>query len=151
MPLMKYTTSVDIEKTIGEIEKLLAKAGATHIFKQFHDGVPVSVAFRLQLGKNNIAFKLPMREEKIVQVFKNAVSKRELPKRYWSDYDQARRTGWRIIKDWLSAQIALLEIEMVKPTEIFLPYMYDERQDKTFYEIMEQRNFNLTLEDQSKS
>ena len=36
---------------------------------------------------------------------------------------QAIRTSWRILKDWVEAQMALLETGMVTMDEIFLPYM----------------------------
>ena len=36
---------------------------------------------------------------------------------------QAVRASWRILKDWVEAQMALLETGMVTMDEIFLPYM----------------------------
>lgn len=39
------------------------------------------------------------------------------------DREQAERVAWRIIKDWVEAQMAILESEMVQMDEIFLPYM----------------------------
>ena len=36
---------------------------------------------------------------------------------------QAVRTSWRVLKDWVEAQMALLETGMVTMDEIFLPYM----------------------------
>jgi hypothetical protein len=32
------------------------------------------------------------------------------------------RTAWRIIKDWVQAQLALVEINMVTVPQVFLPY-----------------------------
>ena len=34
---------------------------------------------------------------------------------------QANRTAWRIIKEWILAQMALIETEMVSVEEVFLP------------------------------
>ena len=39
------------------------------------------------------------------------------------DREQAERVAWRIVKDWVEAQMAILESEMVQIDEIFLPYM----------------------------
>ena len=55
---------------------------------------------------------------------------------------QARRTAWRNIKDWLDAQMALIETEQVKLEEIFLPYMTD-GSGKTLYEYMKEGDFKL--------
>ena len=47
---------------------------------------------------------------------------------------QAIRTSWRILKDWVEAQMALLETGMVTMDEIFLPYMLSGGQ--TFYQAL---------------
>ena len=49
------------------------------------------------------------------------------------DYEQAERVAWRIVKDWVEAQMAILESEMVKLDEIFLPYMVNDA-GQTLYE-----------------
>lgn len=152
MGLKNWSTSISIEKTIMEIESILAKHGATHIFKMYDDkGIPTALAFKTNYNGQEISFKLPMELEKIKVVFKNQAHKGNIPKRLWDDEDQARRTGWRIIKDWVDSQMALLEINCVKFEEIFLPYMYDAKNNQTLFEKMEQRQFNLQLEDKSKT
>lgn len=40
--------------------------------------------------------------------------------------DQAERVAWRILKDWVAAQMAILESEMVQMDEVFLPYMVND-------------------------
>src|SRR4029077_4711279 len=35
---------------------------------------------------------------------------------------QAVRTAWRIVKDWVEAQMALVQTQMVTTAEVFLPY-----------------------------
>lgn len=150
MALKNYTTSISVEKTIGEIEIILSKHGASHIFKMYDKGIPKALAFKMMVKEQEIAFKLPMEEEKILIVFKNAVHRGELQKRYFNDIEQARKTGWRIIKDWVDSQMALLEINLVKFEEIFLPYMYDVNTDETLFQKLEKKNFNLMLENKSE-
>ena len=143
MPLKNYTTGISIEKTIMEIEKILAKFGAEHIHKIYNKEIPIGLAFEVVINEKPMGFKLPMKEEKIIEVFKKEVHNRNLPKRYWNDIEQARRTGWRIIKDWIDSQIALMEIELVKIHEVFLPYMYDNKTGKTLFELMEHKGFDM--------
>ena len=50
--------------------------------------------------------------------------------------EQARRVAWRILKDWIEAQIALLESGMVEMEEIFLPYMLAGPGDRTLYKAL---------------
>ena len=53
--------------------------------------------------------------------------------------DQARRTAWRILKDWIQAQMALLETNMVEMEEIFPPYMLSGEQ--TLYQALQANQF----------
>jgi hypothetical protein len=145
MVIKNYTTKISVEKTMMEIEKILSKYGATHIFKMYENGVPIALAFKCEVGNQSIPFKLPMEANKIMVVFKQAVKKGELPKRYFEDREQARRTGWRIIKDWVDSQMALITINVAKFEEIFLPYMYDEVNNQTLFQKMENNNFNMQL------
>jgi hypothetical protein len=46
--------------------------------------------------------------------------------------------AWRIIKDWVEAQMAILESQMVQMEEIFLPYMVN-RQGQTFFEAYQKK------------
>jgi hypothetical protein len=46
---------------------------------------------------------------------------------------QAIRTAWRIVKDWVEAQLAIIETRMVKTEQVFLPYVIM-RDNRTLYE-----------------
>ena len=60
--------------------------------------------------------------------------------------DQARKVAWRILKDWVDVQLALLDMKMVSFEEIFLSYI--QTQDgKTIYEKLEERQFCLEQKD----
>lgn len=48
------------------------------------------------------------------------------------DYEQSERVAWRIVKDWVEAQMAILESEMVTMDEIFLPYMLNRNGDTVY-------------------
>lgn len=147
MGIKNWSTKIPIEKTIMEIESILSKHGATHIFKMYDSkGSPTALAFKTMYKDNEISFKLPMELDKIKIVFKNQASKGNLPKRLWDNEEQCKRTGWRIIKDWIDSQMALIEINVVRFEEIFLPYMYDSKTNETLFEKLDKKNFNLQLE-----
>lgn len=147
MALKNYTTTIKIEKTMMEIEKILSEHGATHIFKMYQEKRPVALAFKLLIDDNLIPFKLPMEEDKIYEVFRQQYNDGKIPKRYLSR-EQARRTGWRIIKDWVDSQMALVRIHLVKFEEVFLPYMYDEKNDETLFEKFERKGLeSISYED----
>ena len=50
-----------------------------------------------------------------------------------ADKEQATRTAWRNVRDWVLAQVALMESCTVDAAQCFLPYMVD-RSGTTLYE-----------------
>lgn len=155
MAILNYTTQIPVEKTIAEIEKMLAESGAEKILKEYDgEGGVNSIAFVIPTEKGKLSFKLPMNVKAVMQVINNQTGeykrkgyrdRRVIPLKFYNDMAQARRVGWRIIKDWLEAQLALFFLQMVKIEEIFLPYMYNEKTEQTMFQMLEERGFNLQI------
>lgn len=162
MALLNYTTKVPVEKTIGEIESMLAKSGASKILKDYDtEGNITSISFKILTEKGELPFKLPMNLEGVMQTINNQTGEyrrqksrtggygqqvRVVPQSMHNDFNQARKVGWRIMRDWLEAQLAIFFLQMVKIEEIFLPYMYNEKTGQTMFQTMEKQNFNMQLE-----
>lgn len=159
MPILNYTTKVPIEKTLSEIEKMLGQSGATKILKEYDsEGNVTVISFMINTEKGELPFRLPMKLDAVLQTLKtqsgeykrtgNYRQVRKVPKSMVNK-EQARRVGWRIIKDWLESQLALYFLEMVKIEEIFLPYMYNARTGKTMFQLLEDKNFQFAIEDKT--
>lgn len=143
MALLNYTTTVEAYKTVSEIEQMLVKHGAKSIMKQFDDGMITSLSFLINTGVNDIPIKLPIRVDDVLQVL--IEQKKMHPKAgIKATKDQANRVAWRILKDWIEVQMALLDIEMVQFEEIFLSYI-ETAGGKTIYEKLEEKHFLLEL------
>lgn len=135
MAIKNYTTNVPVEKTVSEIHILLVQHGAKRLqFDYTDDNHLSSIAFSIMTPYGPQAVKLPANVERIhavlVEQKKKAVRNRAAID---DSYEQAERVAWRITKDWLAANLALLESEMVEITEVFLPYFVDSN-GKTLYE-----------------
>ena len=131
--LLNYTTSITVEKTIAEIERILAMHGASAIQKQYDGaGNPTALAFKVKAPEGEVPFMLPMNALAIHQVLQNQVKAKKIRKGY-ADMDQARRVGWRILLSWIEAQMAIIETEMVTIEQVFLPYIVTGT-GKTIYE-----------------
>lgn len=152
--IKNYSTTISVEKTIAEIEKMLSMYGATKIMKEYNgDGIPDKLIFGVLTEHGELPVKLPVNVKKIHEVFKIQVSNGTLPKKYWEGewaIAQAHRVGWRIIKDWLDAQLTLLNIQLVKVSEIFLPYAYDSQSDQTLFQKMENNGFAGFIEENNR-
>lgn len=118
MAILNYTTSIDAEKTIGEITKCLVAHGAHKIVADYKDGLPCAVTFCLQIDGNMVAFALPANYEGVLNSMKKD---RKVPNRLCTK-EQALKVSWRIVKDWVEAQMAIVEAKLAEVGEVFLPY-----------------------------
>ena len=132
MPILNYTTQVSIDRTIQQIQKCLTSHGAKSIMMQYDDeGNITAMNFVITIENgNDIAVKLPAEWEAILKILKDD---HKVPSRLETK-EQAIRVCWRIIKDWVEAQMAILETKMVKMEQIFLPYILDVKTGQSFYE-----------------
>lgn len=130
--ILNYTTKIDVHKTLGEIQKKLVAHGARKLMYDYDgQGRIRSLSFTVETPEGEIGYKLPANVDAIYLVMKE--QRRAGLIKTNVDYAQAERVGWRIIKDWIEAQMAILETQMVKFDEVFLPYMIN-NQGQTFYE-----------------
>ena len=137
MPIKNYTTKVDVYTTLGQIQGILVKHGAKKIMQDYDDnGRIVAVCFAIDTPNGRQAVRLPANVDKVLKVLhKQKVN---------CDYEQAERVAWRIVKDWIDAQMAILESEMVEIGEIFFPYMLANREGQTAYQLYAQGQLLLS-------
>lgn len=130
MPLLNYTTKVPVATTISDITKILVKAGASSIMQDYDEqGEVIAVSFKILLECQPIAFRLPADWKSTQQVLKND--------RVRHEEAHARRVAWRVTKDWVEAQMALLATRSVTLPQLFLPYAVD-NSGVTLYEKIAQ-------------
>jgi hypothetical protein len=133
--IRNYTTEISASRTIAEIEQILATAGANKILKDFRgDGRVEAISFMYQ----NRGYKLPANTEKVLEI----ISKGHSRTSNQILEEQAERVAWRVIKDWLDAQISLIRIGQAEVAEVFLPYMWNGK--RTLFEILKESNYQLT-------
>lgn len=118
MAIIKYTTKIEVSQSIGEIQGMLAKAGASRVSVDYGIGSsPRAITFMLPMEESAAHFRLPSRTDGVLR----CLMKSNAPKRL-KTMAQAERVGWRIIRSWVEAQIALIELQMAEAAEVFLPY-----------------------------
>ncbi len=122
MALKDYSTTIDVHRTIGEIQGTLVDHGATAVVTEYEAKVPVGLAFQIKVNGELLSFRLPVRIEAVRAVLvQQAASNRGITLRHQTQ-EHAARVGWRILRDWVAAQMAIIETEMVQLDEVFLPY-----------------------------
>lgn len=136
MALLNYTTKVNVYTTIGEIQAQLVVHGAKRIMQDYDDKGRISaLTFQIDTPAGLRVIRLPANVDAVQKVLSSQKVK--------CDREQAERVAWRIVKDWVEAQMAILESEMVQMDEIFLPYMVNNN-GQTLFQIY--RNNQLMLE-----
>ena len=125
MPLLNYTTKVNVHTTMGEIQAQLVKHGARKIMQDYDEaGHIVALTFSIETPAGARGIRLPSNIAAVHKVLTRQKIK--------CDQEQAERVAWRIVKDWVEAQMAILESEMVQMDEVFLPYMVNEKGQTLF-------------------
>lgn len=148
-PLLNYTTKIEVSKTIAEIQEILVTHGAKQVMSNYTDhGSIESLSFAIVTPEGKvIGIKLPCDPIPVLKVMESQKKDRwenpqgKIPASYVTQ-DQALRVAWRIVKSWVEAQMALLETQMVKMEQIFLPYAIV-RGGKTLFESLQSGNYAL--------
>ena len=142
MPLYKYTTTVEAAKTVQEIERILVAHGARSIRIDYgQDGSVEALAFKVITAAGEPGFRLPINSDAVLMVLDRQYRKGEIPPRFVNK-PQAVRVAWRILKEWVSAQMAIIETTMVTMDEVFLPYLLIPS-GKTLYRHLKEQQFQL--------
>lgn len=139
MAIKNYTTTISVNKTIGEIQGILSKHGATAIMTEYDNGNVTGLSFKIMTPRGELGIRLPSNTDRVLQVLKNQKKNNTKVK---DTFEQANKVAWRIIKDWVDAQMAILETEMVEMEQIFLPYVLNNK-GKTLYQEFKENQLLL--------
>jgi hypothetical protein len=140
MPILNYTTTIDAQKTCGEIFSMLGKKGARRITSDYDDdGLVKSIEFIVNINGFEVRFLLPANYEGVLATLKKQkVTGKYLEKRH------VINVTWRIIKDWIEAQMALIESQQADFATVFLPYAIM-KNNKTVSENLQSGNTNFLM------
>ena len=127
MAIKNYTSSVDVYTSLGEIQGALASHGARKVMVDYDQkGRPVGLMFAIETPVGSCGFSLPVNVDGVRAVFAKQKIK--------ETKGQAERTAWRNVRDWVMAQMAIIEAGQVQMEEVFFPYMTDGR-GNTVYQL----------------
>jgi hypothetical protein len=133
MPIKNYTTETPASRSIQEIQDALVKHGASGVLFEYEHGTGriAALKFKLLVGTEDVGFALPVDWQKFKAVL---VEQRVLTGKTKNNDDRAYRTAWRCIRDWVLAQMALYETQMVDLPQVFLPYAITKDGVSTLYD-----------------
>lgn len=148
MAVLNYTTQIAANKTVMETQALLAAAGASRIAVDYEGGGPSALSFMLVTPHGLRHFTLPVNIDamhRLLVAQDRAGKLRGGTKATRSSREQAERVAWRVMKDWLAAQLALVETEMAGLDQVMLPYLQVDDTGRTLYASYKERETAATL------
>ncbi len=150
MPLLNYTTELPASRSIAEITALLQDGGATALMFQYGvDREVTAITFQMPTTFGVMPFTLPAKVPEVINTLNAQIRaetakvnqrsnyKRKIPRNLFNNRAQAERIAWRITKDWLEAQLAMVEIGNAKLEQIMMPFV--QIGNRSFYEVMVER------------
>jgi hypothetical protein len=138
MPTLNYTTSIPASRTIAEVQAMLAKHGAASVATHYVGGRAGGISFTLVTPHGSRAFTLPVDIDAVHRLLARQVESRTIKERKYAEPAHAERVAWRVAKDWLAAQLALIEAQMATLDQVMLPYLHVDG-DRTLYAVYRER------------
>lgn len=138
MAIKNYTTKVGADQSIREIQKCLVDHGAVGFMLEYEKGTGriESLQFALEVDGQTLSFKMPTNWRAFQRVLKEQGISRA------NDDAYCYRVAWRCVRDWVLAQMALYETQMVSVPQVFLPYAVT-KNGKTLFETLADNPNNL--------
>jgi hypothetical protein len=141
---LNYTTTISVTQTVGECQALLASAGAASAAVHFEDGLPSGLSFTLKTPHGARAFTLPVNVDGVQRMLAEANRKGQLRSdghrnARLEGREHAARVAWRVVKDWLEANLALIAARMATIDEVMLPYLIVGEDDRTLWQAYQER------------
>jgi hypothetical protein len=139
---MNYTTKIPVHQTVAECQSILAAAGAASVAVHFEDGQPAGLSFTLRTPHGDRAFTLPVDVGAMHAVLRKAdfsslhATRATLDK--LTSAEHAARVAWRVCKDWLEANLALIAARMATIDQVMLPFLHVDG-DRTLWQAYRDR------------
>ncbi len=132
------TTKIPAEKTAHDIMTVLVASGARQIASDYDErGRIRGLRFLIEARGVLLAFTLPVRIDPLLKHLRN-------------DRAQAERVAWRQLLRWTEAQMAMIQVGMVRPEEVYAPYML-QADGRTLFEALIESKFKALAAPEGRS
>ena len=139
---MNYTTTIPAERTVGECQRIHGRAGAAAVAVHFEDGEAAGLSFRLDTPHGRRDFTLPVNIIGMQAVLRktdfSTLHQSRRQRDAYQEREHAAHVAWRVVKDWLEANLALIAAGMASLDEAMLPYLVVD-DSRTLYQAYRER------------
>lgn len=142
MNLKNYTSEVPAGRSIERIKNVLRNLKVKNINEEYgENGRLEGIKFVIDINGKSVVFALPAKIDVIADIMYRQVRRpTEATKKRCQE--QAERTAWKTIQDWIEVQATMIQLEQAELFEVFLPYALTASGDTVFSAI---KNNNIKL------
>jgi hypothetical protein len=135
MNIKNYTSTVEASRSMARIEECLVDIGAANVNKQYENKICTGITFLLydEQVAQTLAFHLKAQVDECFKILWKEV-KRPQANTKAQLTQQANRTAWKLLSDWTEIQCSMILLGQAKPLQMFLPFMYDAKNNETLYQ-----------------
>lgn len=125
---LNYTTKVPARRSVAACLDLLADAGAEATATQYADKVPVGLSFTLPTPAGSRHYALPVNVDGVQRQIGRMLAENP-PRLHRAELAKlgsrvhAIDVAWRVLHDWLAAQLAIIAAGAINADEVMLPWM----------------------------
>lgn len=164
MFLKNYTSDAPVSQTIYRIEQVLIKCGVSGIEKEYTPNAEVvAITFKIEVEAGcPMRVRLPVNKEQALNALwldyangeklsadGNSIHWNARKKKTKTDFaEQAERTAWKIIQDWVEVQMSMIQMKQADFREVFLPYFWDGK--RTFFAAVKEKGFRALLPEKTE-
>lgn len=142
----KITLTESLTRSIARIEKFLLEIGATNIRKEYTNKSCTGITFQVfdEQLQRVVPFHFRVQiEECFTFLWKNVKNPQTTTQE--SVRQQAIKFAWLTLADWTETQCCMILMNQVKPLQLFLPFMYDEKAKETLFDKVTNGKVKLLL------
>ena len=162
--LKNYTSDVPVNQTIFRIEQVLIRCGVSGIMKEYIGtaGEIAAITFQIESPGGKVAIRLPADKQKALDALwldyvdgeklndrGDAIEWNPRKRKRRRDFtDQAARTAWKIVQDWVEVQMSMIQMKQADTIQVFLPYIFDGK--RTYYQALQESGFRGLLPERTE-
>lgn len=145
--LLNYTTTINANRTISEMQAMLVRAGASSVTLHYDGfGHTTGLTFSVGTKYGPQQFTLGVDIAAVQTVLAKQRTRGSMADRMQTVRDQAERTAWRVARSWLEAQMAMVEIGLASLDQVMLPYLHVDRAGTQLYAAYQEQQSVLQIE-----
>lgn len=138
--MKNYTSKVPAEKSVEDIEYMLVKFGALGISKEYREGTITAISFVIEAPETKlpVSIRLPAQPDAAYEVLVKHAKFWPTAAKQKTLREQAKRTAWRLMYDWVAVQLSLIEMKQAELRQVFMPYITNSG-GQTLYQFLKEK------------